>query len=320
MRPSGGLDASLRVVIIAAADGSSLSNPGPAGWAWYVSDDIWAAGGWPHGTNNMGELMAVLDLLQSTAHVDEPIRILCDSQYVINSLTKWMPGWKRRGWKKGDGKPVQNVDLMKELDVALKDREVEFEWVKGHAGHAMNEAADVRARAAATAFQQGVPADGGPGFPESLDQPARQQDFAPKSVDEEPDLFSFEVPAEPTKSTPGSASPRTKAWLIRLTRELLSDDVRTEESKLRELLHQDFVAHSVDGEVITSAHGSWEPTAPEFDVLSIDEYADGLVGMRWLHHADGDRLRFSLWQKLPGGWKLRFSQVTREVEAGDVEG
>ena len=54
-------------MITAAADGSSLSNPGPAGWAWYINDDIWAAGGWEHGTNNMGELMAVLDLLQSTA-------------------------------------------------------------------------------------------------------------------------------------------------------------------------------------------------------------------------------------------------------------
>ena len=66
-------------VIIAAADGSSLSNPGPAGWAWYISDDVWAAGGWERGTNNMGELMAVLDLLRSTAHVDEPMKVLCDS-------------------------------------------------------------------------------------------------------------------------------------------------------------------------------------------------------------------------------------------------
>ncbi|MCB0887133.1 MAG: hypothetical protein KDB41_10200, partial [Propionibacteriaceae bacterium] len=56
-----------------------------------------------------GELMAVLDLLRSTAHRDEPLTILCDSQYVINSLTKWLPGWKRKGWKKGDGKPVLNV-------------------------------------------------------------------------------------------------------------------------------------------------------------------------------------------------------------------
>src|SRR5690606_14629226 len=156
---------------------SALSNPGPAGWAWYISDDIWAAGGWDHGTNNMGELMAVLDLLQSTAHTGEPLRILADSQYVINSLTKWLPGWKRRGWKKGDGKPVLNVELMKQLDEALQGRDVTFEWVKGHAGHVMNEAADERARAAATAFMQGREPDVGPGFP-AADAKARSQVFA----------------------------------------------------------------------------------------------------------------------------------------------
>ena len=99
---------------------------------------------------------------------------------------------------------------------------------------------------------------------------------------------------------------------MRLTRELLSDEVRTDAEKLRELLHHEFVSHSVDGEIVTASHGAWEPTTPDFDILGIDEYADGLVGMRWLHHADGDRLRFSLWQKLPAGWKLRFAQVTRQ--------
>lgn len=78
-------------VIVAAADGSSLSNPGPSGWAWYVDEDHWAAGGWKRGTNNMGELMAVLDLLKQTAQADD-LHVLCDSQYVINSLTRWMPG------------------------------------------------------------------------------------------------------------------------------------------------------------------------------------------------------------------------------------
>lgn len=91
------------MTITAAADGSALGNPGPAGWAWYIDDDTWKAGGWPHGTNNMGELKAVLDLLESTAaHPDaagQHLLILCDSQYVINSVTKWMPGWKRKGWK-----------------------------------------------------------------------------------------------------------------------------------------------------------------------------------------------------------------------------
>ncbi|MET3720878.1 MULTISPECIES: ribonuclease HI family protein [unclassified Arthrobacter] len=153
------------MTITAAADGSALGNPGPAGWAWYVNDDCWRAGGWPHGTNNQGELMAVLDLFRATAHVpDEDLRVLCDSQYVINSITKWMPGWKRKGWRKADGKPVLNVELLKELDRELAGRKYILQWVKGHAGHDLNEAADVRARAAATAYQQGVAARSGPGF------------------------------------------------------------------------------------------------------------------------------------------------------------
>ena len=154
------------MTIIAAADGSALGNPGPAGWAWYVNDSCWRAGGWPHGTNNQGELMAVLDLFRSTAHVpDEELKILCDSQYVINCITKWMPGWKRKGWRKADGKPVLNVDLLKDIDQAIVGRKYTFEWVKGHAGHDLNEAADDRARAVATAFQQGTAAPGGPGYP-----------------------------------------------------------------------------------------------------------------------------------------------------------
>lgn len=152
------------VTITAAADGSALGNPGPSGWAWYIDDDNWAAGGWKHGTNNMGELKAVLELFRATAHTGEDLLVLCDSQYVINSITKWMPGWKRKGWKKGDGKPVMNVDLMKEIDEALRGRTYRFEWVKGHAGHGLNEAADVRARAAAEAYQRGREVPAGPGF------------------------------------------------------------------------------------------------------------------------------------------------------------
>ena len=73
------------MTITAAADGSSLGNPGPAGWAWFIDDTCWHAGGWPQGTNNQGELMAVLDLLRSTKHrADEELHVLCDSQYVIN--------------------------------------------------------------------------------------------------------------------------------------------------------------------------------------------------------------------------------------------
>lgn len=156
------------MTIIAAADGSALGNPGPAGWAWYVSDDCWAAGGWPESTNNRGELTAVLELLRATAAAGlagEDLLIQADSQYVINSLTKWRHGWKRRGWRKADGKPVLNEDLMRALDEALASRQVRFEWVRGHVGHPMNEAADTRARAAATAYQRGSAVPGGPGWP-----------------------------------------------------------------------------------------------------------------------------------------------------------
>ncbi|MCG7310104.1 ribonuclease HI family protein [Brachybacterium sp. ACRRE] len=153
------------MTITAAADGSALGNPGPAGWAWYIDDQTWRAGGWPHGTNNMGELKAVLDLLEATAvDADQHLHVLCDSQYVINSVTKWMPGWKRKGWRKKDGKPVMNVDLLKAIDRALAGRSVEFEWVKGHAGHRMNEAADRRANGAAVAFSKKQDPEVGPGY------------------------------------------------------------------------------------------------------------------------------------------------------------
>ncbi|MFT7764703.1 RNase H family protein [Clavibacter tessellarius] len=152
------------MTITAAADGSALGNPGPAGWAWYVDDEHWAAGGWAHATNNQGELKAVLELFRATAHLDDDLLVLCDSQYVINSVTKWMPGWKRKGWRKGDGKPVLNVELLKEIDAEIQGRRYRFEWVKGHANHPLNEAADVRARAVATAFQSRSPIPGGPGW------------------------------------------------------------------------------------------------------------------------------------------------------------
>jgi ribonuclease HI len=173
------------VTLIAAADGSALGNPGPAGWAWYVDDDRWAAGGWSHGTNNMGELTAVLDLLRQTAHLDDDLIVYCDSLYVIKSITLWMPGWKRRGWRKGDGKPVLNLEIMQALDRAMAGRRVDFRWVKGHAGHPLNEAADRLANGAAAAFQAGRTPDPGPGMPGA--QAAPLPPVAP--VDETPALF-----------------------------------------------------------------------------------------------------------------------------------
>ena len=152
------------MTITAAADGSSLGNPGPAGWAWYVDEDTWDAGGWPKGTNNLGELTAILRLLEATAETGEELHILADSQYAINVVSKWRLGWKKRGWTKADKKPIKNLELIQEIDRAVEGRRVTFEWVKGHAGHRMNERADDLARACAEAYQAGRTPKPGPGF------------------------------------------------------------------------------------------------------------------------------------------------------------
>ena len=281
-------------MIVAAADGSSLSNPGPAGWAWYISDDAWAAGGWEHGTNNMGELMAVLDLLRSTSHVDEPLKVLCDSQYVINSLTKWLPGWKRKGRSKGDGKPVLNVELMKDLDAELAGRDVSFEWVKGHAGHAMNEAADLRARAAATAYQAGRKPDEGPGFPD-VARPTARTDFSVGQVDEQPDLFSGDFSAPAPQAVAGSAAPRAKAAVVRAVKALSGgqDAVRS---------HPELVvlAGGSEGRSLP-----WEP-GTELALVSVDAVGEEACLARVVVNGSPAAL---LWQQVPGAWALRFAAV-----------
>lgn len=152
------------MILVAAADGSALGNPGPAGWAWFIDEGSWDAGGWELATNNQGELFAVLQLLRATRGGCGRLHVLADSQYVINALTKWLPGWKRKGWRKADGKAVANRDLLELLDVELSGRDVTFEWVRGHTGHALNEAADTLARGAAEAFKRGLPVQTGPGF------------------------------------------------------------------------------------------------------------------------------------------------------------
>lgn len=161
-------------MLTVGVDGSALGNPGPAGWAWYIDDSNWAAGGWENSTNNRGELSAIIEFLEATKDTKHDASILADSQYAINSITKWMPGWKRKGWKKSDGKPVNNQDLMIQLDELMTaakadGRTITFEWVRGHSGHPLNEAADTRANGAAKAFQSGKSVASGPGF--NLDSP-----------------------------------------------------------------------------------------------------------------------------------------------------
>lgn len=293
-------------MITAAADGSSLSNPGPSGWAWYIDEHRWAAGGWPRGTNNMGELMAVLDLLRQTSTVaDEPLHVLCDSQYVINSVTQWMPGWKRRGWRKTDGKPVLNVDLLKGLDAAMVGRSVSFEWVKGHAGHALNEAADERARAAATAYQRGTAVDAGPGFSsDSVRLPPPVDDVA--VVPPPLDLFSEPDPE------PGADD---VAQVVALETSLLDNAIRSNPEALGRLLHPDFVEHGSSGRVLGRgrALAGLPPIEGrvEVEVLAADRLSDDLIQLRWRTRAETKvALRVSLWQHTTSGWQMRFHQGT----------
>jgi len=192
------------MTITAAADGSALGNPGPNGWAWYIDDANWAAGGSPHGTNNQGELRAVLELLQATAGISEKLLIECDSRYVIDSVTKWMPGWKRKGWRKSDGGPVLNRDLLEGIDEAIRGRDVEFSWVKGHAGHPLNEAADERANAAAKAYQAKQEPRRGPGFTMATDAGAAAAASAPIAA-------SASTPASKAAPTAPSSPAKTAA-------------------------------------------------------------------------------------------------------------
>lgn len=319
------------VTIIAAADGSALGNPGPAGWAWYIDDARWAAGGWPHGTNNMGELKAVLDLLQQTAGADEDLRVLCDSQYVINSLTKWMPGWKRKGWKKSDGKPVLNVDLLKELDQALAGRTVQFEWVKGHSGHDLNEAADQRARAAATAYQQGAEPDAGPGFAGGASAGAGSRGPAVREPAEDPyaDLFepdeitlAADEPREPQpepeiEMLPIEGELADEEMVISLERSLIADSVRNDPAATAALLHPRWLQLSGSGVLARSkalAEVTALPRPAELDVLRVERLGpDQVLLLCRISDAEGSAVHSALWVREEANWQQRFRQVSAEV-------
>jgi ribonuclease HI len=311
------------MTITAAADGSALGNPGPAGWAWYIDDDRWAAGGWAHGTNNMGELMAVLDLFRATAHLpEEELHILCDSQYVINSVTKWMPGWKKKGWKKSDGKPVLNLELFKDIDAAIKGRKYRFEWVKGHAGHELNEAADDRARAAATAYQAGREPDTGPGLdgvPGAADPAANHEAPAPDGHDSM--IFEDQeapVPVEPVQADPAAQLAADVQMVFELETELLSPAVRGDLDEVMAFLHPEFQEISRDGSLtdrstIISAFNAGEPlpTGGALQVLAATPWGLDKVQLAYrLLAGDQAVLCSSFWQRVEGRWLLRYRQET----------
>jgi ribonuclease HI len=132
-------------------DGACLGNPGPGGWGAILhwrGQEREISGGEPETTNNRMELMAAIMALE-TLKRPAVVRLSTDSRYVMDGLTKWLPNWKLRGWKTADKKPVKNEDLWRRLDAAASRHTIDWQWVKGHAGHPLNERADQLASAAA---------------------------------------------------------------------------------------------------------------------------------------------------------------------------
>ncbi len=139
-------------------DGACSGNPGPGGWAFILrcqrtEKELERSDGVPETTNNQMELMAVIRGLEALKEPCE-VTLFADSSYVLQGMQTWMSGWKTRGWKRKDGSklvPVKNVDLWKQLDLAMQTHQIQFEHVKGHSGHLENERCD---ELAVTAYQK----------------------------------------------------------------------------------------------------------------------------------------------------------------------
>jgi ribonuclease HI len=125
-------------------DGACLGNPGPGGYAAVITisgNEQVIVGRDPTTTNNKMEMTAAIKALEAIPQ-GTPIVIHSDSQYVIKGATEWLRGWKSKGWRKADGKPVMNQDLWMQMDALLVGRKITCNWVKGHAGHPENERVD----------------------------------------------------------------------------------------------------------------------------------------------------------------------------------
>ncbi len=136
-------------------DGACSGNPGPGGWGALLrfrGTEKELSGGETPTTNNRMELMAAIEGLKALKRPTQ-VRVWTDSVYVRDGITKWIHGWKRSGWKTADKKPVKNVDLWQALLEAAKPHDVEWRWVKGHAGHPENERADALARGGIVAIR-----------------------------------------------------------------------------------------------------------------------------------------------------------------------
>jgi len=135
--------------LVIYTDGACSGNPGPGGWGalmLYAGREKELYGGEPDSTNNRMEMLAAIKALESLkpGYAGE-IELWTDSKYLKDGITKWIVGWKQRGWKKADKKPVLNMDLWKRLDAVVEGKTIDWRWVKGHAGDPGNERADALA-------------------------------------------------------------------------------------------------------------------------------------------------------------------------------
>jgi ribonuclease HI len=131
-------------------DGACSGNPGPGGWGAILrlgAHEKELSGGDPATTNNRMELMAAIEGLNALKNPSR-VTLYTDSRYVMDGATTWMKGWKVKGWKTADRKPVKNEDLWRALDDAMARHTITWRWVKGHDGHPENERADALARSA----------------------------------------------------------------------------------------------------------------------------------------------------------------------------
>jgi ribonuclease HI len=191
--------------VLAACDGACKRNPGPAAWAWVIAEDVnngpgrWAAGPLGTATNNIAELTALEQLLEAV-DPSAPLEVRMDSQYAMNAVTSWLPGWRKRGWKTSSGGPVANRDLVVRIDALLNGRDVKFVYVPAHqsGGDPLNAFADTAASASAISQQ---PSSG-------VLTREQSQELAVPAVTSKPTAAPATTKT-PAARTPSAAGPRT---------------------------------------------------------------------------------------------------------------